>query len=242
MTELHARDRLIVALDLEADDAITTARELAGVVRWVKVGMTLFYEEGPFIVERMLDLGFDVFLDLKLHDIPHQVQSAADRVARLGVGMFTVHASGGAPMIKAAARGAREGAARAGVPTPSLLAVTVLTSMDDATLATVGVERTAAAQVPLLAKLAGGAGADGIVCSPQESAAMRGLLGTDALIVTPGVRPAWAEAGDQSRIATPAGALTAGSSHLVVGRPITEAADPAEAAVTIISEMEGARS
>jgi orotidine-5'-phosphate decarboxylase len=239
---LHARDRLIVALDLEADDAIATARELAGVVRWVKVGMTLFYEEGPFIVERMLDLGFDVFLDLKLHDIPHQVQSAAERVARLGVGMLTVHASGGAPMIQAAARGAREGAARAGVEAPSLLAVTVLTSMDDATLATVGVERTAAAQVPLLAKLARGAGADGIVCSPQESAAMRGLLGADALIVTPGVRPAWAEAGDQSRIATPAGALTAGSSHLVVGRPITEAADPAEAAVTIISEMEGARS
>jgi orotidine-5'-phosphate decarboxylase len=240
MVPIPARDRLIVALDLEGDDALSLARELSGTVRWIKVGMTLFYERGPQIVTAMREMGFDVFLDLKLHDIPHQVEGAAERIARLGVQMFTVHASGGAAMIEAAVRGADAGARAAGVERPAVLAVTVLTSMNDEMLAQVGVDRSAAEQVGSLARVAQDAGADGIVCSPQEAAAVRAILGEGAYVVTPGVRPEWAESGDQQRVQTPRQALEAGASHLVVGRPITGAEDPPFAAARIVSEMEGA--
>jgi len=234
-----ARDRLIVALDLDARESLDVARSLEGTVRWLKVGMTLFYERGPEIVEHLRALGFDIFLDLKLHDIPHQVEGAAQSISRLGVQMLTVHASGGSAMIAAAVEGSKRGARAAGLEPPAVLAVTVLTSMDDAMLNAVGVERPAAEQVQELARVARVAGADGIVCSPHEAARMRELLGESALIVTPGVRPTWAAAGDQSRIATPYAALEAGASHLVVGRPITAAPVPVEAAEQIVSEMEG---
>ncbi len=236
---ITARDRLIVALDLDADGALALARSLQGHVRWLKVGMTLYYACGPRIIAELRELGFDIFLDLKLHDIPHQVSGAAETLARLGVQMLTVHASGGAPMVAAAVEGARRGAQAAGVPVPAVIAVTVLTSMDDATLATLGVERSAAEQVTLLARASALGVADGVVCSPEEASRMRDLLGADALVVTPGVRPAGADVGDQSRVATPAAALGAGASHLVIGRPITAASDPVAAVEKIISEMEG---
>jgi orotidine-5'-phosphate decarboxylase len=201
--------------------------------------MTLYYAEGPDIVERLSELGFRVFLDLKLHDIPHQVEGAAAQIARLGVGMFTVHASGGEDMMRGAVDAARSAAAEAGLPAPAVLAVTVLTSTDDDGLAAIGANRTSAEQVELLAQLARRAGVDGVVCSPREAAEMRMILGENALVVTPGIRPAWAEVGDQARIATPAAALAAGASHLVIGRPITAAPMPSHALDRILAEIEG---
>ncbi|HEY5548853.1 MAG TPA: orotidine-5'-phosphate decarboxylase [Coriobacteriia bacterium] len=231
------RDRIIVALDQpDLDSALVCARSLVGHARWVKVGMTLYYREGPAAVAAMRDLGFDVFLDLKLHDIPHQVEGAARAIGALGAGMLTLHASGGADMMEAAVRGARAGAADAGMPAPAVIAVTVLTSMDAEALASVGVADSPADQVVGLAALARTAGVDGVVCSPQEAAEMRALLGPDALVVTPGVRPAGSESADQSRVATPAAALAAGASHIVVGRPITGATDPAIAFEKIVHD------
>lgn len=233
-----ARDAIIVALDYpDAASALEAARALRGHVGWVKVGMTLYYAEGPAIVREMRSLGFKVFVDLKLHDIPHQVEGAARTLTRVGADMFTVHAAGGPQMLEAAVRGAAGAAAKFGVARPSVIAVTVLTSLDDAGLSAIGVDRPAAEQVPLLAALARGAGCDGIVCSPHEAAAMRELLGPDALVVTPGVRPEGADAGDQARTATPVEAIAAGASHLVIGRPITGAADPAAAAREIVKEL-----
>lgn len=238
--DLTAKDRLIVALDTNAREAMHLARSLEDAVRWVKVGMTLFYESGPEIVRQLRDMGFDVFLDLKLHDIPHQARGAAESVARLGVQMLTVHASGGASMIEAAAQGAASGARELGAEPPAILGVTVLTSMDDAMLSTIGVGGSAAEQVPLLARVAHAGGAQGVVCSPREAREVRAIVGHSGLVVTPGVRPSWAEAGDQARIATPQAALHSGASHLVIGRPITAAARPSDAASRILTEMEEA--
>lgn len=237
VTPDEARSRIIVALDCDRDQALEIAEALKGRVGWLKVGMTLFYEAGPTIVSQLRDLGFDVFLDLKLHDIPHQVSGAAERIGRLGARMLTVHASGGSKMIAAAVEGARRGARAAGVEAPSVIAVTVLTSTDDAGLREIGISRTSAEQVALLGAVTRDAGAAGVVCSPKEAAAMREVLGPDALVVTPGVRPVWAATGDQSRIATPADALASGASHLVIGRPITDADDRAEAVERIVAEF-----
>jgi orotidine-5'-phosphate decarboxylase len=231
---------VIVALDLPREEALALADELRGRVDWVKVGMTLFYAEGPDVVARLREKGFQVFVDLKLHDIPHQVAGAAAAIARLGAGMFTVHASGGLEMMRAAVESARRAAEEAGLSAPRVLAVTVLTSSGDEGLAEIGVPRSAFEQVGLLAELARVAGVDGVVCSPREAAEMRQRLGENALVVTPGIRPAWAEVGDQERIATPAAALTAGASHLVIGRPITAAPVPAEAVARVRAEIEGA--
>ena len=236
---MRAESPIIVALDLPRSEALALASVLRGRTHWVKVGMTLFYAEGPNIVSELQDLGFGIFLDLKLNDIPHQVEGAAAAITRLGVGMFTVHASGGAAMMRAAVETSRRVAEESGIPAPAVLAVTVLTSTDDRGLADVGVESTSDRQVRRLAELAFASGVDGIVCSPNEAAAVRTLGGTDALVVTPGVRPVWAEAGDQARISTPQAALEAGASHLVIGRPITGAVDPAAAHDEILREIEG---
>ena len=232
------RDRLIVALDTDAHTALSLARTLSGQVRWVKVGMTLFYAEGPEIVGRLRDLGFDVFLDLKLHDIPHQAEGAARSVARLGASMLTVHASGGVEMMRAALEGACEGSQECGVDTPDVIGVTVLTSLSDLALAEVGVATGAAAHASVLARAARVAGLQGVVCSPQEARAMRALFGPESLVVTPGVRPRGAEAGDQARTATPAEAVAAGASHIVVGRPITASPDPLAAVAELLSNGE----
>lgn len=234
----RTRERIIVALDLpDADRALQIARSLKGHVDWMKVGLTLFCAEGPAILRELRSLGFKVFMDVKLHDIPHQVDGACRVLTRVGADMLTVHASGGRAMLEAAVVATAQAAEKFHAPKPKLLAVTVLTSLDDAALAQVGCPRGAAAQARDLAELAREAGCDGVVCSPREAAAMRALLGPDALVVTPGVRPVGEDAGDQARVATPAEALTAGASHLVIGRPITGAADPAAAVQSIIEEV-----
>ena len=233
-----ARDRIIVALDLpDGVQALEMARSLVGTVGWVKVGMTLFYAEGPQIVRELRALGFKVFVDLKLHDIPHQVEGACRMLTRAGADMLTVHASGGRAMLEAAMRSTAAAAQKFGTKPPSVIAVTVLTSLDDAALAEMGIERAAAEHTVTLAGLARDAGCNGIVCSPNEAEAIRALLGPDALVVTPGVRPAGEAVGDQARTATPGEAIAAGASHLVIGRPITGASDPAAAARAIRKEI-----
>jgi orotidine-5'-phosphate decarboxylase len=233
----HARERLIVALDCSGTRALELARELSGSVAWVKVGMELFYSEGAPIVTSLKDLGLKVFLDLKLHDIPNTVRNAARVLSSLGADMLTVHASGGDAMVAAAREGLAEGSQAAGVLPPKLLAVTVLTSIDQDALERIGIDRPVADQARLLARLASGAGADGIVCSPQEADLMSRTLPAGSLIVTPGVRPKGSAAQDQSRIATPKEAVSHGATHLVVGRPITQASDPLAAARSIVAEI-----
>ena len=235
--EESERDRIIVALDCSADEAIVLGEKLAGHARWVKVGMTLYYAVGPAIIRSLPKLGFKVFLDLKLHDIPHQIQGAAASMAAAGADLITVHASGGADMMAAAVKGAHRACREDGRPDPLVCGITVLTSMDHAALESIGIEVEPLEQVTRLAKLAQEAGLSGIVCSPQEAAAMRELLGPDACIVTPGVRPQGAALGDQSRVATPASAFQAGASHLVIGRPITQAADPVAAFEDIVASL-----
>ena len=237
MLESEARDKIMVALDCDAERALELAHELEGRVSWLKVGMTLFYSEGPKIVEDMKRLGFKVFLDLKLHDIPHQVRGAARSAALTGADLITVHGLGSSAMVAAALEGVGEAAAETGFERARVIAVTVLTSMDEAALEEIGVDRPVKEEAARLASLASGAGADGVVCSPQEASAMRKLLGEDALVVTPGVRPAGSALGDQSRVATPASAVTAGASHLVIGRPITGSIDPVAAVEAIVSEL-----
>lgn len=229
---------MIVALDLpDRARALEMARALVGRVGWVKVGMTLYYAEGPEMVRELRGLGYKVFVDLKLHDIPHQVEGACRVLTRAGADMFTVHASGGRAMLEAAVTATASAAEKFRAPRPRLLAVTVLTSLDDAALSELGLVRSAAEQVSALAKIASEVGCDGIVCSPAEASAMRALLGEGALVVTPGVRLVGEESGDQQRVATPAEAIAAGASHLVVGRPITGAEDPAAAAEAILKEL-----
>jgi orotidine-5'-phosphate decarboxylase len=228
----EARDKLIVALDFpSAPQALACVDRLEGSCRWFKVGLELFLAAGGSIVETLRLRGHSVFLDLKFHDIPNTVAAAVRSVAPLGAELLTVHASGGPVMLTAAA----EAAASLPGP-PRLLAVTVLTSMDQSQLAAIGASQTPEEKALLLAKMAFAVGIDGFVCSPEEAGALRSTL-HEAVLVTPGVRPAGAAIGDQKRIATPAAALAAGANYLVVGRPITQAADPARAANAILAEM-----
>ena len=235
--DLEPAERVIIALDMEADDALRLAEKLKGQARWVKIGMTLFYKEGPSFVQKFKDMGYKVFIDLKLYDIPHQVQGAIGSLVGIGADMLTMHASGGVEMMSAAQKAVE--AATGGNQAPITLGVTVLTSMDDATLTQIGVNRDAARQVSLLAALTKEAGVSGVVSSPWEAQELRALLGNTAVIVTPGIRPVGTDAGDQKRIATPSYAVEHGASHLVIGRPITKAADPVQAFRNIISELQG---
>lgn len=237
LTYEQASDKVIIALDCSRERAFELADMLAGKAAWVKVGMTLFYAEGPSIVEAMRERGLKVFLDLKVHDIPFQVQGAVRSASMTGADIISIHGLGTAPMVEAARKGAEEAAGERGGDRTRLVAISVLTSMDQEALASIGVSGTIAEEVSRLASLAYGAGSDGIVCSPQEASEMRALLGTDALIVTPGVRPAGAAVGDQKRIATPAAAIEAGASKLVIGRPITGADDPVAAFDAIVEEL-----
>ena len=229
----EARKRLIVALDVpDAAAAAALVARLDDACAWFKVGMELFTATGPAVLEPILKRGHSVFLDLKFHDIPNTVAGAVRSAAALGVHMLTIHAAGG-PAMLAAAREALEGLVRP----PQLLAVTVLTSMDSAQLAAAGIGRAPAAQVELLARMGLEAGIRGFVCSPQEVSTLRSLIGPEGVLVIPGIRPAGFGSGDQKRIATPAEALRLGASYLVVGRPITQAPDPAKAAESILKEM-----
>jgi orotidine-5'-phosphate decarboxylase len=228
-----ARERLIVALDVPtAKAAIDLADRLENSCRWFKVGLELFVAAGPTILEKLAARGHSVFLDLKFHDIPNTVAGAVRSASGWGVRMMTVHALGGPAMLSAAKN------ALDGVPDPpELLAVTVLTSMDGTQLNAVGLNDSAASQVERLARMGLGVGIRGFVCSPQEAGSLRALAGRDAVLVIPGIRPAGGAVGDQKRIATPADALRQGASYLVVGRPITQAPDPAMAAESILDEI-----
>lgn len=230
--DISRADRVIVALDCGKEEALELGVKLQGHAKWMKIGMTLYYAEGPAIVKAFKDMGYNVFLDLKFHDIPHQVHGAAASAIASGADMITMHAVGGVPMMEAA----QEAVSESGKDVISL-AITVLTSMDEETLAQTGVNRPIVEQVKALAGCARTAGLSGVVASPQEAAMLRGLLGPDAFIVTPGVRPVGADKGDQSRIATPKQAFDNGASHIVVGRPITKAADPVAAFDAIAAEL-----
>lgn len=220
------KSRTIIALDCEADKAVSIAYQLAGEASWVKIGMTLYYAYGTDLVKMMKARGYKVFLDLKFHDIPHQVEGAARSAAATGADMLTMHTVGGRDMMEAAQRGAIEGALEAGSATPATLGITVLTSMSQEALTSVGIDRPVEDQVLAMAKLAGESGISGVVASPREAKALREALGEAAYIVTPGVRPAGAAMGDQTRVATPKDAFDNGASHIVIGRPITDAPDP----------------
>ena len=236
MLELEPQDRIMVALDCGRDEALEMSRVLEGHARWVKVGMTLYYACGPEIVHELHNRGFKVFLDLKLHDIPHQVRGAAEAASLAGADVLTVHALGSSAMIKAACEGVDTAALQRESRT-QVVAVTVLTSMDQRALSEMGIQLPVAEEVAGLAGVARFAGADGLVCSPLEAQTIRRLVGEDALIITPGVRPAGADIGDQSRVATPRSAIEAGASHIVVGRPITQAEDPVVAFDAIAAEL-----
>ena len=226
------RQRLIVALDVSS--AASAQRIVAAVgerALTYKVGMQLYTAEGPQVVRDLVSAGRQVFLDLKYHDIPHTVGAAVAEAAKLGVSMLTVHASGGSKMLRAAAEAARTR------PAMMLLAVTVLTSMGTEDLEAIGMAGSLDLSVVRLAKIALGNGCQGIVTSAREASAVRAELGHEFAIVTPGVRPAGVAAGDQVRVVTPAQAIAAGASHIVVGRPITEAADPAAEAGAILAEI-----
>lgn len=239
-------DKLIVALDVDTpNEALSLVQQLHGVAGMFKIGSQLFTLAGPQIVRDVINSGAKVFLDLKFHDIPHQVAGSARSAAQLGVSMFTIHASGGTEMMKRAVEAVSEVAAQNGTPRSAVLAVSVLTSMDANTLSQIGVNSSPEESVLRLVKLAADAGVDGVVASPQEAQKIRSTVTTPGfLIVTPGIRLAAKDAAedDQRRVATPAAALRAGASYLVVGRPITAAADRVAAAREIAAEMELARS
>lgn len=233
-------DRLIVALDFPtlaaAKDCVL---ELGEAVSYYKVGMELYYAVGSEIISFLKSEGKHVFLDLKLQDIPNTVAHALTVLSDLGADMMNVHAVGGKKMMAEAVAAVHAAAGAAGRPAPKLIAVTILTSMDDEQFADLNYKNTIAEQVISLAKLAKEAGMDGVVASPKEAAAIREACGPDFLIVTPGVRPAGSDLNDQKRVATPAGALQNGSSHIVVGRPITKAQARQAAALAIVDEIKG---
>ena len=228
-------DKIFVALDTtDLDQALALGRDLAGLVGGVKVGKEFFTALGPDGVRAVADLGMPVFLDLKFHDIPATVAGAIRAACKLKPFMLNVHATGGAAMLRAAADAVGDGSDR-----PLVLAVTVLTSLGDEDLAAIGVADPSGTQVLRLARLAKDQGIDGVVCSAREAAALREDLGPDFKLVVPGIRPAWAAAGDQKRIVTPADAVALGADYLVIGRPITDADDPADAVKRIADELGG---
>ena len=230
------KDRLIVALDVPgATQARQIVQAIGEAATTYKVGNQLFTAEGPQVVRDLVSSGRKVFLDLKYHDIPNTVAAAVRSAAELGVSMLTVHASGGSKMLKAAAEAASQSSAK-----PMVLAVTVLTSLSDADLQELGIVGDVLSQVLRVGALARAAGCGGLVASAHEARELRTALGEGFALVTPGVRPAGASAGDQARVVTPKDAIAAGATYLVVGRPILEAPDPAKAAQQIALEIEAA--
>ena len=232
------KNKLIVALDFPTlADAQRCVLACGDEVTYYKVGMELYHSAGNEMIAFLKQHQKQIFLDLKLQDIPNTVSRALRVLTRLGVDMINVHATGGLNMMQAACQSVHEEAQALGIAAPKLIAVTVLTSMDETGFAALNYKTTVAEQVILLAKLAQQAGLDGVVASPKEAAQIRQACGKDFLIVTPGVRPAGAATQDQSRITTPAQAMENGANYIVVGRPITQAADPQAAARTIQEEI-----
>lgn len=231
------KPEIIVALDVPSSTGLRPLlARLPDELSWYKVGLELFCAEGPAALLPLRERGCNIFLDLKLHDIPRTVERAVRSASQFGVNLLTVHACGGRAMLEAAARAAQE----AGPGRPRLLAITVLTSMDARDLADVGVGRGLSDQVKALADLAIASGIDGLVCSPQEVGELRRRLGPAALLVTPGIRLPGGELGDQKRVATPGIAARDGASHLVIGRPILDAASPADAVRSIHDDIAAA--
>ena len=236
-----AKSRLAVALDLpDRASLLAMARRVGPEAGFLKLGLEAFVAEGPSLVREVVGAGADVFLDLKLHDIPNTVGRAAAAAAATGAAIVNCHASGGSDMMRAFGDQARAAAAKAGARAPRLIAVTVLTSLDAAAVARIGFEGSPREAAVRLAALAQESGLDGVVCSPEEIGAIRAACGRDFLLVVPGVRPKGAEAGDQKRVATPEDAIRAGADVLVVGRPITGAPDPAAAARAVAAEIASA--
>ncbi|AIY65563.1 orotidine-5'-phosphate decarboxylase [Pseudoalteromonas piratica] len=215
--------KVLIALDYANEQsALDFVKRVSPADCRLKVGKEMFTYFGPQFVKKLIDLGFDVFLDLKFHDIPNTVAKAVTAAAELGVWMVNVHASGGPEMM----RKAKEALEKYGDDAPLLIAVTILTSMDEAELKRLGVDKTPNEQVQFLAKLAKDSGLDGVVCSAQEASILKQTLGKDFKLVTPGIRPAGADKGDQKRVMTPREAIDAGSDYLVIGRPITQSQNP----------------
>ena len=230
--------RVIVALDFAAADAaLAFAARVTPQACRLKIGKELFTAAGPALVEKLTRDGFDIFLDLKFHDIPNTVAGACKAAAQLGVWMLNVHALGGRAMLEAA----RNAVAACGGRRPRLVAVTLLTSMSAGDMREVGIEGAPAAAVLRLAKLAQANGLDGVVCSAQEAASLRRECGHAFCLVTPGIRPAESARDDQQRVMTPAAAIAAGADYLVVGRPVTQAPDPVAALAAISREIDGKR-
>lgn len=228
---MQSRDRLIVALDRSTrDDVLRLAGDLRDVAGAFKIGLQAFIANGPNLVRELVQRGDKIFLDLKIHDIPNTAGSAVRDAASLGVAMVTVHAAGGAAMLRACAR-----------DDVLVLGVTVLTSLDDADLQRIGVRGTPAENAVRLARLAKDCGLRGVVASPNEIEAIRDACGHDLIIVTPGVRPEGSAAGDQRRTKTPAAAIAAGADYIVVGRPITDASEPRAAALRIIEQLDASK-
>ncbi len=240
LTREQAANRIMVALDYpDAGAAEALIGRLDGVPCWMKVGMQLFYAAGPGFVAGLKERGYRVFLDVKMHDIPNTVKGGANSVTRLGVDLFNVHAAGGVGMMAAAMEGVEAALSGASGPErPTVIAVTQLTSTSRAVLNDeIGIAGTVEQAVLRYAKLAKQAGLDGVVASPQEVVAVKTECGASFVTVTPGIRPAGSETNDQSRIMTPREALAQGTDYIVIGRPITAAADPRQAIETIIEEM-----
>jgi len=226
------------ALDTtDTAEAVRLAHQLSGLVGGIKLGLEFHTANGSDGIRAVAEAGMPIFLDLKFHDIPNTVAGAMRSAVRLAPVMTTLHAIGGAEMMKAAVDAAGDAAAKHGVARPKILAVTVLTSMGQSELPTIGVDGLVLDQVKRLASLAVSAGVDGIVCSPLEVDHLRALLGPDVALVIPGIRPAWSAANDQKRVLTPKEAIAKGADYLVIGRPITAAADPADAARRIQDEL-----
>jgi orotidine-5'-phosphate decarboxylase len=227
------QSRIIVALDFSREaDALALVERLDPSRCRLKVGKEMFTRNGPQLVEKLVARGYDVFLDLKFHDIPNTVAGACRSAAELGIWMVNVHALGGKRMMEAAAEALDRGSDR-----PLLIGVTILTSMGEEDIAQIGLSGSPADNVKRLAVLAQESGLDGVVCSPREVAMLRENIRDDFQLVTPGIRPAWSEKGDQTRITTPADAIRLGSDYLVIGRPITAADDPLQALSLIEDEL-----
>jgi orotidine-5'-phosphate decarboxylase len=236
----NAKEKIIVALDVStAREALDLFSRLRDVVGAFKVGSQLFTAEGHYVVREILKFGGKIFLDLKYHDIPNTVSSAAIEATRMGVFMFNVHASGGSEMMRRTVDAMNETAEKEDLIKPKVIAVTVLTSSTKETLNEVGINEEPLTQVVRLARLADSCGMDGVVASPHEVVAVREAVGNkNFLLVTPGVRPAGVDTNDQKRVMTPSEAIHAGSDYLVIGRAITNAGDPIKAARMIVEEIE----
>lgn len=233
-----ARDRIAFALDVEDfSSARWWAHTLKGYVGYFKIGPELFISAGPDVVREIKSEGFKCFLDLKFHDIPNTVSGAVRSAVRLGVDIMTIHLLGGRDMIKAAVDSAKKEAMALSRPTPKIVGVTVLTSLDEDDLSDVGINRPLKDEEISLVRLAISCGIDGVVCSPMDIGYIRPFIPGGFVVITPGIRPSWATKGDQARIATPRGAIKEGADLLVIGRPIRDASDPARAIEKIIEEM-----